>query len=136
MKKLVTAFSVFLLLTGSSFAQDRKLKTAPPSFRTFFTSFRRAVIRKDKVAVAKSVQFPLKYAFDAGDEGTFNKREFLAKFDNVFGDEPERYMADEYLSWSRYRKDIIIVSNSSDASHLNFMRTRGRYLLVGFYSER
>src|SRR4030095_4154867 len=60
----------------------------PKAFQLFYAKFRKAVVARDKTTVASLTRFPFNYRFDAGDEGTFSRAQFLKRFADIFGEEP------------------------------------------------
>ena len=90
MKKLILSIVLFLSLLfingETANAQKRlRLSSTPKAFQTFYAKFRNAAVRGDKKTVVSLTRFPFEYGFDAGDEGTFSKAQFISRFDNFFG---------------------------------------------------
>lgn len=81
-------------------AQDKRLDSSPKDFRTFFAKFKDAVAKKDKTKVASMTRFPFRYGFDAGDEGTLSKAQFVKKFDEFFGASPGEFFTEENPAYS------------------------------------
>ena len=80
---------LFVINGGSpvSAQKSQKLSATPRAFQIFYAKFRKAVIARDKTTVASLTRFPLTYGFDAGDEGTFSRAEFLKRYNDIFGGE-------------------------------------------------
>ncbi|MBV9243027.1 MAG: hypothetical protein JO314_13565, partial [Acidobacteria bacterium] len=70
-------------LTASA-QKSQRLRSTPRSFQTFYAKFKSAVLRNDKRSVASMTSFPFKYGWDAGDEGTYTRTQFIAKFTRIF----------------------------------------------------
>jgi hypothetical protein len=134
-KKLVLLICILALTAAVTIAQEKRLSSAPASFRTFFASFKRAVVKGEKQKVASMTRFPFEYGFDVGDEGKMTKSQFIKKFRNIFGDDAGEFMTDKYLTYSRGDRGSYTVSNSSDASHLIFVKVRNTYKFTAYFSE-
>jgi hypothetical protein len=81
----VISVGILLIVSSAVHAQKpRKLTSTPKAFQTFYAKFKNAVLRGDKEAVASMTSFPFQYGWDAGDEGTYTKRQFLAKYADIF----------------------------------------------------
>src|SRR5688572_17158798 len=63
-----------------------RLNSAPKAFRTFFAKFRTAVEKNRKSEVTSMTRFPFAYAYDAGDEGTYSRAQFLKNYKHITGD--------------------------------------------------
>lgn len=115
-------------------AQTRKrLSSTDKAFQVFFVKFRTDVVRKNKSAVASVTKFPFKYGFDAGDEGTFSRSQFISRFNDIFGGQERVFRLKDpmfYASSGRYE-----LVNEDDASHFIFRKIGGRYRFVSFLSE-
>jgi hypothetical protein len=78
-KNLILIALFFLLLIQSVLvAQERTAPTSQP-FEPFWSAFRRAVLKNDKVAVAKMTKFPL-----VGDVDVESRAIFLRKYSKIF----------------------------------------------------
>jgi len=133
MKKILIISIVLLFAAVSASAQveinEKRLDSAPRAFRTFFSSFSRAAAKREKAQVAAMTRFPLPYGFDAGDEGTMNRTRFLKEFDYIF-DEP----FEKNPLFSR-GEDGTYVITTDYAAHLNFIKIKGKFMLIGYYVE-
>ena len=107
----------------------KRLNSAPQAFRTFFAGFRSAIAKGDKARVADMTRFPLPYGFDAGDEGTMNRARFLKEFKDMF-DEP----FEKNPRFSRGDNGAYVIS-TENAAHLNFIKVRGKFKLIGYFVE-
>ena len=74
-------------------------------------------------------RFPLPYGFDAGDEGTMNRARFLKEFKDMF-DEP----FEKNPRFSRGDNGAYVIS-TENAAHLNFIKVRGKFKLIGYFVE-
>jgi len=139
MKKIIL-LAVFVLvqfIAGSQTAaaqQEKRLASSPASFRTFFAKFIGAVEKSDKTAVASMTRFPFTYAFDAGDEGTMSRTQFIKKFKDIFGDSPRRFMTEKNPVFSRGDGGSYVIS-TEDASHLIFVKSGSTYKFTSYMSE-
>lgn len=131
----------FLLLVGlgisgggSVSAQTHKrLAATPRAFQTFYAKFRRAVVARDKNTVASLTRFPFKYGFDAGDEGTFSKAQFLKRFSEIFGTEPGIFSR-RSPSFNVDRGSFELY-DESDASHYIFEKRGSGYQFTAYIAE-
>lgn len=113
--------------------KDVRLNQTPKTFQTFYAKFRAAVLKGDRKTAVALTRFPFRYAFDAGDEGTFSKTEFSKKFNIILGDEtnvfnqksPKFYMEDE----SYYLND------EQNAASYEFEKTGAVWKFVGYYVQ-
>lgn len=62
MRKFVLIITIVVLSAVTTITQEKKLSSAPASFRAFFATFKRAVIRGEKQKVAGFAKFPFKAA--------------------------------------------------------------------------
>lgn len=139
MNKLVlTIVAVFAFISlvgiGSAFAQrSQRLRSTPRQFQTFFAAFTKAVAKGDKNTVATMTQFPFDYGWDAGDEGTYTKAEFLKSFDNIFQETTDLFLQKNpifFVENGRYS-----LTNEEVAAHYIFAKKAGRYKFVTFVVE-
>jgi hypothetical protein len=113
--------------------QTQKLSATPRAFQTFYTKFRKAVIARNKTAVASLTRFPFEYGFDAGDEGTFSRTEFLKRFNDLLGGDRPIFASSNpsfYAEPGRYE-----LVDESDASHYIFEKTGASYQFTAYVSE-
>lgn len=126
--------SILLLSTIPASAQTEKRLTATPrAFRTFYAKFKSAVLRNDKPAVASMTSFPFKYGWDAGDEGTYTRRQFIRKFDDMFRDTRRLFSRSNpqfYVDGDTYS-----LTNTADASHFSFVKKGTKYYFASFIVE-
>lgn len=135
MKRLLLVTCICLIAVSASMAQGKKLSSAPASFRTFFASFKRAIIKGDRQKIVSVTKFPFKYAFDAEDDGTMTRSEFIKGFRQNFGSDRAEYMMDRDLTWSRGDDGSYQVSSSADATHWIFVKIGNTYRFTAFYAE-
>jgi hypothetical protein len=139
MKRILVISAVLLLAVLSATAQtkgnaqEKWLKSAPQSFRAFFSVFKNAVEKNDKNQVASMTRFPFKYGFDAGDEGTMSKSEFLKRFREIFGDSPREFLG-KNPPFSRGDASSYVVS-TDDASHLIFVKSGNTFKFATYIVE-
>ena len=114
--------------------KTERLSATPKAFQAFFAKFKTAVARGDKNGVASLTQFPFKYGFDAGDEGTFSKSQFIKRYNDIFGGGTRKFLAKSkpsfYLEAGTYS-----LSNPEDASSFTFKKNGSSYKFAGFYVE-
>lgn len=105
MKKLILPVVLFLsllVINGErANAQKRlRLSSTPKAFQTFYAKFRNAAVKGDKKTIVSLTYFPFEYGFDAGDEGTFTKTQFIERFDNFFSSERKIFAQKNPLFYS------------------------------------
>ena len=133
---VLTVLVAGMLLNGGPTVcaqQTQKLSATPRAFQTFYTKFRKAVIAKNKTTVASLTRFPFEYGFDAGDEGTFSRVEFLNRFNDLFGGERGIFAQSNpsfYAEPGRYE-----LVDETDASHYIFERKGAAYQFTAYVSE-
>jgi len=133
---LIVLFStLFVVGSQTASAQNNGLASAPKSFRIFFAKFRSAVERSDKTAVAAMTVFPFKYGFDAGDEGTMSKVQFVKRFKVIFGDRPKEFMTGEKKpKFSRGEAGSYVVSTDY-AEHFIFVKKGNTFKFTAYIVE-
>jgi len=112
---------------------EKRLTSTPKSFQIFYSKFRKAVLRHDKNAVASMTSFPFSYGWDAGDEGTYSRRQFLTKFNAIFRG------THGLFSRTDPKFDVdgnsLGLTNSADASHYTFEKKGSTYVFSSFIVE-
>ena len=137
MKKLALTIAVLLFALAPSdgvYAQTTKrLAATPKAFQVFYAKFRKAVLARDKAAIASVTRFPFKYGYDAGDEGTYSKTQFLRNFNKVFGERPPIFLARN----PRFHvgEDGFDLVDESDASHYIFEKRGAGYQFTAYIAE-
>ena len=136
MKKAVLLIVLFLSLLvangETAFAQEKRLRSTPKVFQTFYAKFRSAMVNGDKKSVALLTQFPFQYGFDAGDEGTLSKAQFTKRFKELFGSYKKLFSQDNpVLSSDAGAFDL----TSDDATHFRFEKKGVSYKFVAMISE-
>lgn len=114
-------------------AQEKRLNSTPKAFQTFYVKFRNAVIKGDKNIVASMTQFPFEYGFDAGDEGTFSKAQFIKKFDDFFGEERKIFAQKNPVFYFEAR--TYNLTDNDDASHYIFEKKGASYKFTAYAAE-
>ena len=135
--KRILIISFVLLYAALSVAaqtQEKRLDSSPQSFRTFFSRFKSAVGKSDKTQVAALSRFPFKYGFDAGDEGTMTRLQFLKRFKEVFGDRPREFLSEKNPLFSRGDDGSYMIS-TEDAAHLIFVKSKGTFKFTAYIVE-
>jgi len=124
---------LFVAATGARAQTSKRLTATPKVFQTFYAKFRRAVLRNDKSAVASMTSFPFEYGWDAGDEGTYSRRQFLAKFNDMFKGTHKLFSRSDpkfYVDGKTFN-----LTNMSDASHYIFEKKGSTYVFSSFVVE-
>ncbi len=133
MKKLIIVLSLIVVVSTAAIAQEKRLISAPQSFRSFYTKFKRAVERSDKTAVAAMTRFPFSFGYDAGNEGKYTRRQFLRNFKLIFGN-PREFFAERNPRFGR-DDDGTFYLTTEDAAHLGFVKSGGTYKFVSYIVE-
>lgn len=112
-----------------------RLSATPKAFQTFYTKFRKAVVARQKTSVVSMTAFPFQYGYDAGDEGTYTRAQFLKNYDKVLGrgldiaifrrTNPTFYSGDG-------RFELV---DESNASHYTFEKKGASYRFTAYMSE-
>lgn len=110
-----------------------RLNSAPKAFRSFFAKFRTAVEKNRKTEVASMTRFPFAYGYDAGDEGTYSRTQFLKNFKHITGDFFGDYKIERNPVFGRDEGRFVISTES--ASHLAFVRSGNTFKFVSYYVE-
>jgi hypothetical protein len=105
------------------------LNHALPEFREFYGKFSTAILKRDRNAVAAMTKFPFKYGYDAGDEGTYTRAQFLRRFD--LSDHDVFRQKDPTLA---FQNGSYLIS-SEDAAHYTFDWDGKSYLFTAFMVE-
>lgn len=134
MKKVLILSLMLLSLSVVSIAQAKKLSDAPASFRTFFSTFRKALDRSDKAGVANMTRFPFTWGLDAGDEGKYTRTQFIRNFRRLFTDDPREVIAERNPSFGRDEDGTYYIS-TQDAAHLGFVKSGKTYKFVSYIVE-
>ena len=126
--------AVIVISTASAEAQTQKrLSSTPKAFQTFYAKFKKAVLSNDKNAVASMTSFPFEYGWDAGDEGTYTRKQFLAKFEDIFGGS-HKLFSQSNPSFIVDGKSLSL-NNNADASAYTFEKKGGTYYFVSIIVE-
>ena len=137
MKKHILLIVLFLSLAlNSEWANAQKqlrLNSTSKAFQTFYAKFRNAVIKRDKETVASLTQFPFGYGFDAGDEGTFSKAQFIKRFDDFFGGGRKIFTQKNPVFYSE--GDTYNLTDEWDASHFIFKKKGTSYKFTDYIAE-
>ena len=128
---IISLVLLFAALSASAQVEinEKRLNSAPQAFRAFFAGFSRAAAKGNKTQVAAMTRFPLPYGFDAGDEGKMNRTRFMKEFKFIF-DEP----FEKNPLFSR-GSDGTYVITTEGAAHLNFIKIKGKFMLIGYFVE-
>ena len=136
MKKLVLLIGLFWLLFAANYetaiAQEKRLSSTPKAFQTFYAKFRKAIIKGDKKTVASLTQFPFKYGFDVGDEGTFSKTQFIKRFNDLFGGYKDLFAQKNPVFSSEAGTYYL---TSDDATHFSFKKKGASYKFTAMVAE-
>ena len=136
MKKAVLLIVLVWLLVAANgetaFAQEKRLRSTPKAFQTFYAKFKSAMVKGDKKSVASLTQFPFQYGFDAGDEGTFSKAQFTKKFNELFGEYKDLFAQNNPVFFSEAG---VFDLTSDDATHFRFEKKGASYKFTAMMSE-
>ncbi len=139
MKKLILLTVLFLSLFAvndgetANAQKNQRLNSTPKAFQKFYAKFRNAAVKGDKNTVASMTQFPFEYGFDAGDEGTFSKAQFIERFDNFFGEERKIFAQKNPVFYSE--AGTYNLTDNDDASHYIFEKKGASYKFTAYVSE-
>ena len=139
MKTRIAIAIVILLIALPIAAQNapepvrERLNSAPKVFRTFFAKFRTAVEKNRKTEVAAMTRFPFPYGYDAGDEGTYSRTQFLKHFKDVTGDFFGEFKMEKDPVFSMGNGKYVI--STENASHLSFVRSGTTFKFVSYHVE-
>ena len=138
MRKLILMIVLFLSLLAinsetANAQKELRLNSTSKSFQTFFAKFRNAVVKRDKKTVASLTQFPFRYGFDAGDEGTFTKAQFLKRFGIFFRSERKIFAQKNPVFYSEGATYNLL--DEWDASHYIFEKRGASYKFTAFIAE-
>ncbi len=131
---VATLLSIVALTAAGVPAQKRqKLSATPKAFQTFYAKFRTAAAKGDKAAVAAMTRFPFIYGFDAGDEGTFTRSQFIQRFNDMFGGKRAFFSRRDPVLMNH--GGAYTLTDESDASHYVFEKVGPGYRLKAFIVE-
>ncbi len=138
--KIRIVIAIVVLLTALPIAAQNvpepvqeRLSSAPRAFRTFFAKFRTAIEKNRKTEVASMTRFPFYYGYDAGDEGTYSRTQFLKNFKHVTGAFFGEYKMEKNPVFSKDEGRFVISTES--ASHLSFVRSGNTFKFVAYIVE-
>ena len=139
MKQILVVTALLLLMFAANGGEavsaqaSRRLTATPKAFQVFYAKFRKAVVAGDKSTVASLTRFPFEYGYDAGDEGTYSRAQFLKKFNEVFGTD-RRFFARTnptfHVNGASYD-----LEDDSDASHYVFEKRGTGYQFTSYIAE-
>ena len=133
---VLTVLLVLFTINGGEAASaqtNQRLSATPRAFQVFYAKFRKAVLARDKITVASLTRFPFEYGFDAGDEGTFSRTQFLKRFNDFLGGEPGIFARRSPTFYSEAGRFELV--DESDASHYIFEKTGSGYQFTAYISE-
>ena len=131
---IVVVLTLFVINNRTTNAQEKRLNSSPQTFRTFFSKFKSAVEKNSKTRVASMTLFPFKYGFDAGDEGTMSKAQFVKRFSEIFGESPNRFFTEKNPLFSRGDAGSYIIT-TDDATHLIFVKRGSSFKFTAYIAE-
>lgn len=134
---LLIALIFTLFVAGSQPANaqgDKRLDSSPRAFQTFFAKFRSAVAKSDKNVVALMTRFPFAYGFDAGDEGTMSKAQFIKRYKEVFGDAPKDFLTEKNPLFSIVEDGSYFIS-TEDGAHLMIIKSGNSFKFASYVIE-
>ena len=138
MRTLTLSVVLFLRLglLGAASANgqsERRLSATPKAFQLFFAKFKAAALKRDRETVTSMTSFPFEYGWDAGDEGTYTRRQFLVKFRVIFSETDKLFGQRNPLFY--VENGSYTLTNDQDASHFSFKKSGVTYKFSGFFVE-
>jgi len=130
---LLVLVTFFIVNSQTTNAQEKLLNSSPPAFRTFNAKFKAAVERSDKTAVASMTSFPFNYGFDAGDEGTMSRTQFIRGFSRIFGRSPAKFFTEKNPLFSKDGGTYTI--STEDAAHMIFVKKGSSFKFTSYIVE-
>lgn len=135
--KRVRAFLIVLLITAAAPAvlaqKEVRLRQAPAEFQTFYKKFVRAASKRQVSLLATMSHFPFKYGFDAGDEGVWTRRQFVAQAGDILRPVPSVFrQANPRFMTSGGDYTLMDPDN---ASYYSFKKRGGVYKFVSYIVE-
>jgi hypothetical protein len=132
---IITLLAALLAIGASaSFAQKPvKLSSTPAAFQTFYKKFAATVNRGRIDQLATMTNFPFKYGFDAGDEGVWNKKQFVAKAGNFLMPQPLvfKHKDPDFT----VEKGIYTLTHGDDGSYYTFKKVGSSYKWISYIVE-
>lgn len=132
--RLVFVALLICAFIPSAFAQEKRLDSSLPDFRAFFLKFKNSVNKSNKALIASLTVFPFKYGFDAGDEGTMTKTQFLKNCDKRLAKSLKEAVNEENPLFTESRNGLYILA-TQDAANLVFVRRGGSYKFSSYIVE-
>jgi hypothetical protein len=131
----VLAFLAICLFAGQNVTAQRtvRLNSTPSAFRTFYREFARAVNKGEIAKLAGMTSFPFSYGFDAGDEGVWNRKQFVAKAGGFLMPQPLVFL-DKNPEFTTER-GAYTLTNGDDASYFTFKKKGRTYKFVSYIAE-
>jgi hypothetical protein len=126
--------AICLVASQSISAQKTvRLSSAPTVFRTFYKQFTKAVNRGVGSEIAAMTSFPFQWGFDAGDEGVWNRKQFLKEYGKIFLPQPIIFKRKD----PQFTVDgaTYTMTNGDDASYFTFKKKGGTYKLTSYIVE-
>jgi hypothetical protein len=136
LKRKHIAAILFLLLAGAQagFAQKSvALSSTPAAFQTFYKKFAQTVNKGRIGELATMTNFPFKYGFDAGDEGVWTKKQFLAKAGGFLMPQPLLFKKKNPKFTTE--NGTFTLTDGDDASYYTFKKKGGVYKWVSYIVE-
>jgi hypothetical protein len=127
-------FAICLAASQSISAQKSvRLSSTPRAFQAFYKKFVKAASRGVGTEIAAMTSFPFKYGFDAGDEGVWNRTEFLKNYGNIFMPQPPAFKRKD----PQFTTDgaSYTLENADDASYFIFKKKGRTYKFVSYIVE-
>ena len=129
----VVLFIVAVAAQGTLAQKTVRLTSTPAAFQTFYKKFAQTVNKGRIDQLADMTSFPFKYGFDAGDEGVWTRKQFLAKANGflmpqplVFKDKNPKFTVEN---------GTYTLTNGDDASYYTFKKKGGVYKWVSYIVE-
>ncbi len=123
----------FVAVKNVSAQKTVRLSSTPNAFQVFYKKFVKAASRGVGAEIAAMTNFPFKYGFDAGDEGVWNRTEFLKDYGKIFMPQPVVFKRKDPQFTSDDTSYTLM--NSDDASYFTFKKKGGTYKLTSYIVE-
>ena len=127
------AAAITFVAAFNAAAQEKRLDSSPKVFQAFFARFLDRVHRNDRSSVAAMTSFPLRYGFDAGDEGTMTRKQFLKRFAEIFGESPNEFLIEKNPLFRQDGSSYTV--STEDAAHMTFRRKGTGFFLKSYIVE-
>lgn len=113
--------------------REVRLSRAPAEFRTFYKKFVAAVNKRQVPTLASMASFPFKYGFDAGDEGVWTRKQFLAQAGDILEPLPKVFKSSDPKFTSS--RTSYTLADPDNGSYYTFEKRGGVYKFISYIVE-